>query len=210
MAGVFEQAGTFTITRLRTVDAAYLQGAIQPAGPLPLPIAMARGPAAILGPGSTITDNEGWGVEVAIPAAPDVVWVIINAEVVISMDQSTGTLLVNSYLFAFGTVAGKDNMTGPVFGPGTLSGVHITTGTGAVFDSYLQPLVPAVTAGLWHPLDPDRTANGSSMYNVVRVGSTAPGVDDLRLDLSQVLLLGYPTNIWNTAALWDGTRTRGS
>lgn len=205
MANVFENIGIFTIERLRTVDAAYLAGAIKPLGGPPSPIAIARGPRSIVGPLSAITAGAMWGVRVAMPAVPEVVWVVVNGDVTV---QAGGAGLVAALNVAtFGAETTPDPTHGPFFG-GNLVDV-ISQGGAGTFDRY-DLIVPATNRGIWAPLDPNETSAGWNVEVSVLIGATEPGTSEFSIDLSRFVLIGYPVNAWGSAALWDGVRVRGS
>ncbi len=206
MASVFELLGDFTVTRLRSRDVSYLRGAVRPVGDAPIPIALARGPQ-VTGPGSATTGGATWSVGVTIAPNPDVAWVLISGEY--NIKRAAGpSIPLQSYLFTFGDITDIDNTRGPILGMGEPLGSSLA-GTGGSFAAIDLPVTPR-NQQLWVPLDPVVTAGGWTPVISVLLGATPPGVDDFQIDMSQVLLVGYPVNAWNTGALWAGTAFRGS
>jgi hypothetical protein len=203
MASVFETSGTFKIQRLRTENPSFLSGAIATGGPLPVPVAVATGPQVISGaaPGN----DELWLVAVTVPAAPEVVWVQVSSDYFVWAD--TGNLLQNSYLYTFGDITDGGNTRGPVAGIGDSMAYSLAADPG-VTAKWAYPYPPSVprAPGQWV-----LTADGWTMVVSTKVGSAAPtGANDMRLDLSQVILIGYPVNAWGTSAIWTQTGSRGS
>lgn len=203
MAARIENLGTFEIERLRAPGTSYFEGATQGLGLEPVPIVLAKGPEAVL-VGGTITAGETWALGVAVPAVPEVMWVLITANVMIfSVTASPPTLIS---IFTQGDTADLDNTQGPVFVdpapkqlvPGTASGD---------FSS-----VTSMEGSLGHfvPIDPVDTSAGFFMVLHVTAGATGPTIGQWRADLSNVLLAGYPVNYWDTGRLWQNTLRRGS
>ncbi len=206
MANVFENIGTFDLTRLRSQDVPYLSGAVSSRGEKPIPVALARGPQ-VLGPGSAVGISEWWSVGVAIPATPEVAWVMVNGDYTM---KSTALIPIpnRSFLFAFGDVANVDNFRGPVLGIGTEVATAVAD-SGGDFTTINVPEKPRPKS-LWIPLDPADTSAGWTVVITTLMGATATAADDISIDMSQVLFLGYPVNAWNNGDLWSGAAYRGS
>jgi len=205
MASVYETSGTFTIERLRTENPSYLQGSVRPGGLDPVPIAVCRGPRVTSS--SAPGDSERWVVALTVPAAPEVAWVVISGDYFVGFDS--GSEMGNSFLAMFGTIDDGADTRGPILGPGDNIGNAVFASAGE-FERVDTEGVPRTNA-IWVPLDPQATKNGWTPILSVAVGATAPsGADDMRADLGQVILLGYPVNAWGTSALWANLAFRGS
>ncbi len=214
MAAQFETSPLiFELTRLRGVDTSYFGGAVGVTGQ-PLPIITAVGPKPVTNVGA-IGVAENWGVAVAIPAVPEVVWVVVQMEVVLGNAGASPPLRM-AYWMA-GEIGDMDEFTGPVISQGLAPGAAAGEPgqppdyrpASAGDNTRLIPL-SGRPASLWLPLDPDLTAGGwTSIFNAnAGAVGVAAGVWDL--DLTGVRLIGYPVNYWDTGALWANTQGRGS
>lgn len=207
MADIFEDRGIFTITRLRAENVAFLSGAVSSSGPLPSPIALARGPL-LIGPSTNPDADSRIGFGVTVPAAADVAWVLISANFFVLRGGVASSALTGIFLSTFGDILDIDNTRGPVFAQGALlAGVP---GAAGDFHTMQVATDPNQLKQLWVPLDPASTTGGWTMLLELLVGATAPLADEIQVDMSQVLLVGYPANAWNTGALWNGVTYRGS
>ncbi len=207
MAAVTELVGDFNITRLRTTDPTFLSGAVVGLVELPPPLVVAVGPQVIGPVAGAVGSSERWVVGVAGAAHPDVVWVCVSAQW--SLLRVDASLVARSHLFMIGDIVDIDNTRTPVFGNGTL--VASSPGaSGGTFSSIDTPADGAAVKSLWIPIDPALTRDGWTTVLDTLMGSTGPGQLDIQLDLSQVVLLGYPINAWGTGALWAPTANRGS
>jgi len=208
MASIFENLGDFQITRLRAQNTAYLSGAVASIEPLPAPVALARGPDDILGPKTAVTVGATWAVGVTMPAVPEVIWVLIRVGFTVKKVAGINPH-VEGYVFVFGDVTDIDNFHGPVLGHGQQ--ISTTAPAAAGTFTSIDVADPAPGTQVWVPLDPADTSAGWTVVIAMEQGAvTPPGIDDLRIDASEILLLGYPTNAWNTGALWAQTAYRGS
>lgn len=207
MASVLENIGTFTIERLRMDDAAQLQAAVRPAGQLPQPLAIARGPV-IVGPLSAVGDSEQWVVGLAVPAAPDIAWVMVRADFIVKEDAAVASQIPNVALFPIGGITSSALLQGPAFGTDTM--LHRNTVASAGTFVFASNPPTDAGKGIWLPLDPDDTASGWFVLFTMRMGTTAPGTSDVEVDFRGVTFLGYPTNVWGTSMLWQNLAFRGS
>lgn len=203
-------AGEFTVTRLRTADAAYLQGVDRPSS-LPEPIAVARGPF-ITGPqANLIGASEFWVAGASVPALGDVVWVVVNADLHLRM-PSGADVVERLFLFPRGTVTNAAYLEGPQMGPGT------NVATVPVASGGTCPFVAGVNSprdssrGLFLPLDPSWTSIGWDMVVVVEATAGGGGIaqNAARLDMLEVRMIGYPANVWGTGGLDAVAAFRGS
>lgn len=209
MANAYDaSAGEFDMTRLRTADAAYLQGVDRPST-LPEPIARAQGPF-ITGPqANAIGASESWICGAAVPAAGDIVWVIVNADV--HVRRASGTeAAARIDVFPRGVVTNAAYFEGPQLGPGgDIQALQIASGgTNPVVD---VPTSRLPSQGMFLPLDPAYTSLGWDV--VVKVLAGAGGgmlQNGARLDMLGFHLVGYPANVWGTGALHSVTAFRGS
>ncbi len=207
MANIFENIGTFTLTRLRSTDASYLRGAVRPLGPTPIPTILATGPQ-VVGPGSILGVSTWWGLGIEVPAVPEVVWVVVGMDFSLKKAVGVGNLEI-AYLMVFGDVADVDNVRGPIAGAATLS--TIAPGATGTFVDLTAVKDPARPSQMWVPLDPADTSSGWHFGLAVLTSAAAgAGVGELSVDLSSVRLIGYPVNLWNTGAMWAGMAGRGS
>ncbi len=209
MANIFETDGAFTITRLRTDDTAYLQGAVRPLGFAANPIALAEGPV-VTGPTVAPGNAESWTLAVTMPAAPEVVWVVVEGNIKMGQNPATGSLVADMWLFMFGDLTDGAALRGPIFGPGVDIAQAINVASAGGFVRSIQLSTNNVPRSVWIPLDPDQTSAGWTPLFHTRMGATAVAPNELLVDLSHVRMVGYPVNLWGTGALWDGTRLRGS
>ncbi len=208
MADQRETIGVFGITRLRTPDPTYTQGAVVPGTPAG-PIATAVGPPIpIAGPiVGTVGASEWWNLFVTMPPAPDVVWVMICGDISMQV-EATASAPTRMVLHTFGVITTVDETRGPSFGS---DDTFITkpAASGGNYDTISLNTRPD-PRGVWVPLNPDDTSAGWTMSFNALAGAVAITASEWRADLSQVRLVGYPANMWNTGQLWEGTRFRGS
>jgi len=214
MADVFETIGDFVITRLRSEDVPYLAGAVSSEAGGSIPVAIARGPV-FDGPGSAVGVGDSWGVAVTMAPTPDVIWVIIEAQVDVLLEALIGNVAAMA-LITFGNIAQTDETRGPIFDLAPTT--RVVPGVGTNFGSVAYSSAAAARS-LWMPLDPiprtqpknyPGTVEGWTMVLAVVNGAVALAQDDVRVDMTRVVLLGYPVNAWNTGALWEATAFRGS
>lgn len=205
MVDVFENVGDYTITRLRGPDAAFLAGATRPVG-LPDPIAIAEGPANVVGPSGIVTTGEFWVVGSSIAAAPDLVWVLIAADILVKFDSAVSSDPTISYFYPRGNIAVPNDYLAPALGSATLSIMDFVPGAGLAANSALSP---SRSGALWVPLDPVNTTAGFTSVHILSNGGSF-SVNDVDLDLRGVRFLGYPANVWGTGGLWAPAASRGS
>jgi len=214
VADVSDTIGEFAVTRLRSEDTPYLQGAIDSLGPAAIPTVIARGPV-FDGPSGAVGAVDWWRVAVTMPAVPEVIWVMIRTQIFLLLDAGISAP-ARFGLLTFGNITEVDEARGPFFNFGGTTIFEPGAGT-----NWLQLLAGAATEGdqRWIPLDPlprtgpnyTGTVNGWTMILSIRAGTpNGPAQDDIRVDMTQVILLGYPVNAWNTGTLWAGTAFRGS
>jgi hypothetical protein len=209
MASVYETVGSFTVTRLRGVDASYLSGAVRPTGVLPDPIAVATGPNDLAGPvaGGLLT-GETWAVGVSIGAYPDIAWVLVCPNYIFKR-KDTATGIVSNYFFPIGSPTSSGAYQGAPRGVGNnIESLEIAN-AGTYQHADVPKDVVGTSSGCWLPIDPAQTTSGFQACFNTLVQATHQALD-FALDLRQLTYLGFPVNLWGTGALWRPTAFRGA
>lgn len=211
MANAYDaSAGTFSVQRLRTADAAYLQGVDRPAT-LPEPVAVARGPF-ITGPQANLIGNSDiWACGAAVPALPDVVWVMVNADAHLRLPAGAD-VVERIFLFPRGVVTNAAYLEGPQLGPGTNVATLACASGGTCPYVCASNTARDTARGLFLPLDPSFTRLGWDVVTIVECTAAGGGIaqNAARLDLLEVRLVGYPANAWGTGGLQAVAAFRGS
>lgn len=215
MASVAENITTAFKIRLlreiarRTQDESRYGAEASATGQLPKPIAYAYG-QSIVGPqAGAIGASEWWNLGVPVPAQPNILWVLIDAEWTV-FGPSSGAAPVNMAMFPIGDAGSNDATIGPARGPFTsVSHITVPAVTRTVATSG-NGTTPQQTAMIWDPLDPERTKDGFHLHFVLNVGASGIAQNGYRIDVSRVRLLGYPVAAWHSRELWqDGVRPTG-
>lgn len=210
MANVFGTAstGNMQIRRLRSPDASYLVGATLPVlGSYPI--------AACFG--TTVESNtvavpagDWWVKDYPIPAAPDIVWAMVRAQIVLQSDGTPG-VPQSMHLFARGAYADDAAARAPVWGNLAWSEVLVANAGSypyRVVASYPDAHNPANT--YWCPLDPALTKDGWNLTLSIHAdGTTGAAIGEWATDPRDWLLLGYPVNLWGTGPMWAPMTQRG-
>jgi len=209
MANVFDSNDdVFVVSPLRTQDAAYAAGAVRGnVGRPPQPIAFARGPLEVGGPSGAVGAGEQWCVGYTMPARPDLVWVLVQADPLVRWGD-TANEVVGVYYRPIGDPASHSVTRAPVYGPG--SNITVLYCASASFLYAAAADVPG-PASVWCPLDPNLTVDGfQGVMHVVANGAAGIAANGLRCKLDHVRYLGYPINAWSTGDLASHYQTRGS
>lgn len=203
MASVYDIEGSFEVTRLRCDDATFLSGASRTGNILPPPIARATGPRAIFGPSGAVGANETWGLEMELPGAADLFWVLTRAEPWV-LRNSTGAAGRIRDIWTFIKPIG---VSVPL---GSSLMTYIADYNGGSFDQIDLPEISPPARRLFIPIDP-YYSNQSTLFSVnvlVEAPATGLGVDSLAMEASNIEFLGYPANAWNTGSLWSTATDR--
>lgn len=205
MANQFEGVlGTFEIKRLRSLDAAFLEGANRPLTG-PAPIVAAEGPGQIIGPqAGAVGNGETWSFSIEIPALPDIVWVFTSDNIVLASETATGA---PTYCFLLPVTDSTYNTIQMlVAGPGQM---YPIAQQGGYLETAMVPITPRPRT-FWYPIDPLVTKGGFAMRVIMQADTNGLSQDQHNVHMRGVRYLGYPVNAWGTAWLEDQVRQRGS
>jgi hypothetical protein len=206
MANIEDAGGTFTLERLRSADAARLGAATSgvSAGPLQLPVVRGVGPDYD-GPSGTQIAGEHWIVRFAVPAVPEVCWVVSRV-----LPQLLAKF--SGQWDNMGVWAGVDaanatwRRSGPVWSS-PLAAIRIDAT--ATYDWAYVPTTVNQATSLSQPLDPEDTKDGFDVAVSV-AAAAAVAADDAALCVAGIELLGYPVNLWGTGLIAGRSALRGS
>lgn len=206
MASQYESGDGWTITRLRTYDAAYLGATYRTARPLPPPIALATGPNGQTNAGQ-IGASEVWALDTTLPAV-DCCWVVVQADPIL---QNTGATYTAGYWwFPQGNNSIGTALTPPALGPGDDLSPRVQTANGGSFQYTDIPGIPRGGRSMWLPLDPDNTLAGVATQFVALNGGAAANAGTYSVNLTHCRMLAYPVSAWATGALWEPLADRGT
>lgn len=196
-----------TLTWLRGPGGQALRtAAVGPSGGLPEPVVMARGPRNLVGPSAALAAGEWWEFGLQFPATPDYAWVLIQDEILVR--YSAGDQLQALYVFPTGQPGTQNTTRGPVCGPGTgLS--YVVTGAAGNTIAFV-PSAPRPKS-LWIPIDPLYTdETWQTCVALQAPAGTGINQDTLNIVCETLRFVGYPVTAWQTGALWDVPRARGT
>jgi hypothetical protein len=207
MAAVYEEVGTYSVTRLRGTDTAFLAGADRPGPTLPDPIAVAIGPRSVIGPGSAVGALDIWGALTSIPAFPEIVWVNVSGSYILKRKTAVGGGNT-SYFYAVASLTNPTNTDSPALGMGGELDNDPVLDTGTYLNG-TNAKVPRAY-GLWEPIDPAKTVNGFTSMVTYIAPAAGYAIDDVEINMVGCKYLGFPVNLWGAAALWLPASARGS
>lgn len=206
MASVFDSNhDTFDLQPLRTTDASYLGGATRGAM-MPQPSMLAIGPSNVAGPSAAVGGSEYWMCGIAMPAHPELVWVVASVAVLVHYG-STVSQIQMYYWLPKADPTNAEEARPPFYGPGSnLTGVFIANA------GQYQATGPDVTnpTTTWLPLQPADTELGFQGALLAQAPAAGWGINDLRVEMSSIRYLGFPVNAWETGALHSYYGQRGA
>lgn len=200
--------GIMKMERLRSPDASYLSGATLPVlGSYP--IAVCR-PSQVVPNLVAVVADDFWVTDYVVPAANDILWVMVQAQLILQTDGTPGVPQWGG-VFSRGLYTDGDAARGPVWGNAAWTEVQVAnagTYQKRVVPTYPDSHYPANS--YWLPLDPASTRDGFNVTTVIRAhATTGAAISEWAQDARGVLLVGYPSNLWGTGALWAPVSQRG-